>query len=245
MVKAPSYERSKRRSPDSGIPGYPTFWHPHTCLQGAYDHLLGHRTELALIANHGAARCFETMSTTTTASNLIGTLPILIAPSPFLKARARPVKPADADLVRDLIPRMFAAMYQAPGIGLAAPQVSQSLRLIVIDLMPDEKRQPFSLINPEVVAVSEELATREEGCLSLPGQYADITRPARVKVRYLDETGAKRDLEGDGLLAACLQHEIDHLDGVLFVDHLSALKRNMIMRRLAKEQRQKRDEQKR
>jgi peptide deformylase len=185
------------------------------------------------------------MSTTTTASNLIGTLPILIAPSPFLKARARPVKPADADLVRDLIPRMFAAMYQAPGIGLAAPQVSQSLRLIVIDLMPDEKRQPFSLINPEVVAVSEELATREEGCLSLPGQYADITRPARVKVRYLDETGAKRDVEGDGLLAACLQHEIDHLDGVLFVDHLSALKRNMIMRRLAKEQRQKRDEQKR
>ena len=111
--------------------------------------------------------------------------------------------------------------------------------------MPDEKKQPFSLINPEIVAVSEELATREEGCLSLPGQYADITRPARVKVRYLDETGAKRELEGDGLLAACLQHEIDHLDGVLFVDHLSALKRNMIMRRLAKEQRQKRDEQKR
>ena len=179
------------------------------------------------------------MSTTTNTSTLIGTLPILIAPNPFLKARARPVKPADADLVRDLIPRMFAAMYRAPGIGLAAPQVSQGLRLIVIDLMPDEKKQPLSLINPEIVAVSDELATREEGCLSLPGQYADITRPARVKVRYLDETGAKREMEGEGLLAACLQHEIDHLDGVLFVDHLSALKRNMIMRRLAKEQRQK------
>jgi peptide deformylase len=198
-----------------------------------------------LIADDGAARCFETMSTTITASTLIGTLPILIAPSPFLKARARPIKSADADLVRDLIPRMFAAMYRAPGIGLAAPQVSQGLRLIVIDLMPDEKKQPFSLINPEIVAVSDEFATREEGCLSLPGQYADITRPARVKVRYLDETGAKCEVEGDGLLAACLQHEIDHLDGVLFVDHLSALKRNMIMRRLAKEQRQKRDEQRR
>jgi peptide deformylase len=175
----------------------------------------------------------------------IDTLPILIAPNQRLKTRARPVRPADADLVRELIPRMFATMYKAPGIGLAAPQVSQSLRLIVIDLMPNDKRQPYSLINPEIIATSEELATREEGCLSLPGQYADITRPARVKIRYLDETGAKQQIEGDGLLAACLQHEIDHLDGILFVDHLSALKRNMIMRRLAKEQRQKQDERKR
>jgi peptide deformylase len=137
---------------------------------------------------------------------------------------------------------MFAAMYEAPGIGLAAPQVGQSLRLVVIDLVPNDKRQPHSLINPEVVAVSEERAIREEGCLSLPGQYADITRPARVKIRYLDENGAKREMQADGLLAACLQHEIDHLDGILFVDHLSALKRNMIMRRLAKEQRLKQDE---
>jgi peptide deformylase len=175
----------------------------------------------------------------------IQTLPILIAPNQILKTRARPIKPADADLVRDLIPRMFATMYEAPGIGLAAPQISHGLRLVVIDLVPNEKRQPYSLINPEIVAVSEERATREEGCLSLPGQYADITRPARVKVRYLDETGAKREIEGDGLLAACLQHEIDHLDGVLFVDHLSALKRNMIMRRLAKEQRQKQDDRNR
>jgi peptide deformylase len=94
------------------------------------------------------------------------------------------------------------------------------------------------LINPEVDWTSEELATREEGCLSLPNQYADVTRPARVKVRYFDETGAKKEIEGEGLLSACLQHEIDHLEGILFVDHLSALKRNMIMRRLAKEQRQ-------
>lgn len=181
------------------------------------------------------------------AANLtaVDTLPILIAPNQVLKTRARLVKPADADAVRNLIPRMFATMYNAPGIGLAAPQVSKSLRLIVIDLMPDDKKQPHSLINPEIVAASSELATREEGCLSLPGQYADITRPARVKIRYLDETGMKREMEADGLLAACLQHEIDHLDGVLFVDYLSALKRNMIMRRLAKEQRQKQDERKR
>jgi peptide deformylase len=181
----------------------------------------------------------------TAISTTIDTLPILIAPDQRLKIRARPVKLADAGVVRNLIPRMFATMYKAPGIGLAAPQVSESLRLVVIDLMPNDKRQPHSLINPEVVAASEELATREEGCLSLPGQYADISRPARVKVRYLDETGAKCEMEADGLLAACLQHEIDHLDGILFVDHLSALKRNMIMRRLAKEQRQKQDERKR
>jgi peptide deformylase len=187
----------------------------------------------------------STNTQSTAISMAIDTLPILIAPNQILKTRARPVKPADQDLVRDLIPRMFATMYKAPGIGLAAPQVSQSLRLIVIDLTPNDKRQPHSLINPEVVAASEELATREEGCLSLPGQYADVTRPARVKVRYLDETGAKREMDADGLLATCLQHEIDHLDGVLFVDHLSALKRNMIMRRLAKEQRLKHDERKR
>jgi peptide deformylase len=144
--------------------------------------------------------------------------------------------------LRDLVPRMFAAMYRAPGIGLAAPQVGVGLRMAVIDLMPDDKPAPITLINPAVIAASEELATREEGCLSLPGQYADVTRPARVKVRYLDLQGSRQEIEAEGLLAACLQHEIDHLDGVLFVDHLSALKRNMILRRLAKEQRQKRDE---
>jgi len=166
-------------------------------------------------------------------------IPILIAPHPSLRAKARPVGPADADLVRTLLPRMFATMYRAPGIGLAAPQVGTGLRLAVIDLAPNNVRSPIALINPQIVAVSDELATREEGCLSLPNQFADVTRPARVKVRFQDETGAKREIEADGLLAACLQHEIDHLDGVLFVDHLSALKRNMILRKLAKEQRQK------
>jgi peptide deformylase len=167
------------------------------------------------------------------------TLPILIAPHPALKARNRPVRPEDAEQLRALLPRMFATMYAAPGIGLAAPQIGVNLRFAVVDLMPEDKPAPIVLINPEIVARSDEPATREEGCLSIPGQYADVTRPARVTVRYHDAAGVRHDLEADGLLAACLQHEIDHLDGVLFVDHLSALKRNMLMRRLAKDLRQK------
>jgi len=174
-----------------------------------------------------------------------GTLPILIAPNQSLKTRARAVQAPDADQVRALLPRMFATMYAAPGIGLAAPQVGHGLRIVVLDLMPNNKHQPYGMINPEVIAISEDVAVREEGCLSLPGQFADVTRPARMKLRYLDQAGVRQEMEADGLLAACLQHEIDHLDGILFVDHLSTLKRNMIMRRLAKAQRQKRDEEKR
>lgn len=169
-------------------------------------------------------------------------LPILIAPNAALKARARQVGPTDNAQIRDLVPRMFATMYRAPGIGLAAPQVGVGLRLAIVDLMKDEKRDPILLINPELVAASEELATREEGCLSLPNQFAEVTRPARVKVRYLDEQGARREIEAEGLLSACIQHEMDHLNGILFVDHLSNLKRNMILRRLAKEQRQKKED---
>jgi peptide deformylase len=170
------------------------------------------------------------------------TLPILVVPDPVLRARARPVSPEDMARVRGLVPRMFATMYRAPGIGLAAPQVGVGLRFAIVDLMPDDKPSPLVLINPEVTARSEELATREEGCLSLPGQYADVTRPARVTVRYSDLEGVRRQVEPEGLLSACIQHEIDHLDGILFVDHLSALKRNMVLRRLAKELRQKRAE---
>ena len=162
-------------------------------------------------------------------------LPILVPPAPILRAKARPVGPADAGRVRDLVPAMMAAMYAAPGIGLAAPQVGAGLRLAVIDMQADDKPAPIHMVNPEIIRVSEEWATREEGCLSLPGQFADVSRPARVVVRYLDLEGARKEIEAEGLLAACLQHEIDHLDGVLFVDHLSALKRNMILRRLAKE----------
>jgi peptide deformylase len=181
----------------------------------------------------------RTMDAAAFTPETVDTLPILIAPHATLRARARPVLPADQDAVRDLLPRMFSTMYRAPGIGLAAPQVGQLLRVIAIDLMPNNQPSPLGLINPEIVALSDDKATREEGCLSLPGMYAEVTRPARVKVRYFDPTGAKREIEAEGLLSACLQHEIDHLDGILFVDHLSALKRNMIMRKLAKEQRAK------
>jgi peptide deformylase len=166
-------------------------------------------------------------------------LPILIVPDPLLRKTARAVTPADATEVQALIPAMFATMYAAPGIGLAAPQVGKLLRVIVIDIAPDKIPSPIVLINPEIVAASEEKASREEGCLSLPDQYAEVTRPAWVKVKYQDEHGAKHEIKGEDLLAACLQHEIDHLNGVLFVDYLSSLKRNILLRKLAKEQKER------
>jgi peptide deformylase len=161
-------------------------------------------------------------------------LPILYVPDPRLRAKAKPVAPGDPR-VPALAERMLATMYKAPGIGLAAPQVGEALRLVVVDIHPDDKPDPLVLVNPEIVGASKELAAREEGCLSLPGQFAEVTRPAVVKVRWTDLSGARREVEAEDLFAACLQHEIDHLDGVLFVDHLSALKRNMILRKLAKE----------
>jgi len=167
--------------------------------------------------------------------------PIVVYGDPVLERPAEPVTEFNAEL-KKLVDDMFESMYAAHGVGLAAPQVGVGLRFAVVDLQPDDTRAPVVLINPEVIACSEEQATREEGCLSLPGQYADVTRSARVTVRYTDLEGAKRRIDAEGLLAACLQHEIDHLDGILFVDHLSALKRNMILRRLAKELRQKRAE---
>lgn len=164
-------------------------------------------------------------------------LAILIAPHPVLRARARAVAPADAAQVADLAPRMLAAMYAAPGIGLAAPQVGVGLRLVVLDLQEGGERVPMVLVNPEIVAASRETELREEGCLSLPGQFAEVERPVAVTVRFHDAGGARHQLAADGLLARCIQHELDHLDGKLFVDHLSVLRRNMIMRKLAKEQR--------
>ncbi len=165
-------------------------------------------------------------------------LPILIYPEPVLRKQARLVTPADADEVRALVPSMFATMYKAPGIGLAANQIGSLLRVIVVDVAPKEVPAPIALINPEVIAKSDELATQEEGCLSIPELYAEVTRPARVKVRYLDPQGVKREIEAEGLLSACLQHEIDHLNGVLFVDYLSSLKRNILLRKLAKAQKE-------
>jgi peptide deformylase len=168
-------------------------------------------------------------------------LPILLVPDPKLRARAKPVEPKDAR-IGSLADRMLATMYKAPGIGLAAPQVGELLRLVVLDIQPDDKPAPMVLVNPEIIAESAETALREEGCLSLPGQFADVTRPARIKLRYQDLTGARHEMEADGLLGVCIQHEIDHLNGVLFVDHLSALKRNMLLRKLAKELKAKREE---
>jgi peptide deformylase len=162
-------------------------------------------------------------------------LPILLVPDKRLRAKTRLVGAADLDTVRELAPKMLATMYKAPGIGLAAPQVGVLLRIAVVDLQKDDRRDPMVLINPVIVAASDEVATREEGCLSLPNQYADVTRPARIKLRWMALDGSKQEMEADELLATCIQHELDHLDGVLFVDHISALKRNMLLRKLAKE----------
>jgi peptide deformylase len=164
-------------------------------------------------------------------------LTLILAPDPRLKAKTRPVAAKDRETIRALVPRMLATMYAAPGIGLAAPQVGLDLRFAVVDLQPDEKPAPITLINPRVEKASAEAVTREEGCLSLPGHYADVTRPEKVLVTYEDIDGNPQTIEADGLLATCLQHEIDHLDGILFVDHLSALKRNMILRKMVKEKR--------
>ncbi len=162
---------------------------------------------------------------------------ILIAPHPLLKMKARPVERVDDD-VRRLMDDMLETMYRAPGIGLAAPQVGVSLRVVVVDLAKEgEPRAPLRLVNPEITWRSEETVVMEEGCLSLPEQFAELARPAAVRLRYLDEAGEPRELAADGLLARCLQHEVDHLDGILFVDRLSPLKRNMILRKLAKAQR--------
>lgn len=161
-------------------------------------------------------------------------LPIIVAPDPRLKRRARPVAAVD-DAVRRLIDDMLETMYAAPGIGLAAPQVGVLQRVIVVDAAPrDAPPAPLAMVNPRVVEVSDDTALYEEGCLSLPRQYADVERPERARIAYLDRTGAARDIAAEGLLATCVQHEIDHLDGVLFVDRISRLKRSIILRRLAK-----------
>jgi len=166
-------------------------------------------------------------------------LPIVWAPDPILKKRCAEVAAVDDD-VRRLLNDMLETMYDAPGIGLAAPQVGVDARVIVMDVAKEgAPPQPLKLINPEITAASEELSVYNEGCLSLPEHYADIERRARVTVRYLDDAGAERTLEADGLLATCVQHEIDHIDGVLFVDHLSKLKRDLILRKMRKAQKER------
>lgn len=164
-------------------------------------------------------------------------LPIITAPDPRLKIISAPVEEVNDD-IRKLIADMYETMYEAPGIGLAAIQIGVQKRLLVMDVVgkgdKDDDPQPLAIINPEITWVSDHDATYEEGCLSVPQHYADVVRPAEIKMNYLDADGNKRKLHADGLLATCMQHEIDHLDGILFVDHISALKRNMILRKLLK-----------
>ncbi|HEX8387450.1 MAG TPA: peptide deformylase [Sphingomonas sp.] len=167
-------------------------------------------------------------------------LPIVEVPDPRLRLVSRPVGQVD-DAVRRLVSDMIDTMYDAKGIGLAAIQVGVDLRVLVIDLQEreDEEGKPVSdpraYIDPEILEVSDELSSYNEGCLSIPEQYADVQRPARCRVRWLDETGASHEEWLEGLLATCMQHEIDHLNGVLFIDHISRLKRDMLLKKLAKQ----------
>ena len=162
-------------------------------------------------------------------------LDILTFPDPRLRNRARPVERVDAK-VQGIVADMFETMYEAPGIGLAAIQADIPLRIVVIDIS-DEKDQPLCLINPEIIERTGE-EQMEEGCLSVPGFYETVTRADRVRVRALDRHGEPFERDVDGRLAVCVQHEIDHLDGKLFVDHISALKRQRIRQKLEKEKRQ-------
>jgi peptide deformylase len=164
-------------------------------------------------------------------------LTVLVAPDPRLKLKAKPVEVVD-DRVRQVMDDMLETMYAAPGIGLAAPQIGDPRRIIVIDVAhDDEEKKPLRMANPEILWRSDEETTYNEGCLSLPDHYADVTRPKEIKVRYLDHQNEIRELHADGLLATVIQHEMDHLQGVLFVDHISPLKRNIILRKLTKQKR--------
>ncbi|WP_353645778.1 peptide deformylase [Mesorhizobium sp. WSM2239] len=160
--------------------------------------------------------------------------PLIILPDPVLRQVSKPVSQVDAPLLK-LADDMLETMYDAPGIGLAAIQVGEPLRMLVIDLAKeDEKPAPQVFINPEIVASGEERSVYEEGCLSIPDYYAEVERPATVRVKYLDRDGKLQETEAEGLLATCLQHEIDHLNGVLFIDHISKLKRDMVVKKFKK-----------
>ena len=172
-------------------------------------------------------------------------LPIIETPDPRLRTKSQPVEAVDDDL-RALVADMFETMYDAPGIGLAAIQVGVPKRVLVIDLQEEEDadgkpiRKPQVFINPELFDPSEELSVYNEGCLSVPEQYAEVERPAVIHARWLDEKGEKHEERIEGMLATCLQHEMDHLEGILFIDHLSRLKRDMLLKKLEKARKQKR-----
>jgi len=164
----------------------------------------------------------------------VAILPIIEAPDPRLKVKSTPVEKVDDEL-RALMDDMLDTMYAAPGIGLAAIQVGVPKRILVIDLQEEEEeRTPRYFVNPVIEHTSDALNLYNEGCLSVPEQYAEIERPKKCRVRYLDYDGEEQVEEMDGLLATCFQHEMDHLEGILFIDHLSNLKRQMILRKLTK-----------
>jgi peptide deformylase len=164
-------------------------------------------------------------------------LDIVVAPDPRLKITAEPVKEVDG-AIRRLMDDMLETMYAAPGIGLAAPQVGKPVRVIVVDVADKgEPPQPYRMANPKIVAASEELRVTNEGCLSVPDFYADVERADTITIEYLDENNEPKTLAAEGMLATCIAHEIEHLDGVLFVDHLSLIKRNIILRKLQKAKR--------
>ena len=164
----------------------------------------------------------------------MSTLPILIAPDSRLKLRAKPVRRVD-QAVQHLMDDMLETMYAQPGIGLAAPQVGESLRVIVIDVSHGgEKKSPIKMANPKIIWASESLRAQDEGCLSFPEHFVEVTRPDAIRVQYVDEFNKSQELEAEGILSTCIQHEIDHLDGILFVDHISALRRKIIIRKLIK-----------
>ncbi|MGB1207832.1 MAG: peptide deformylase [Paracoccaceae bacterium] len=166
--------------------------------------------------------------------------PILIHPDPRLKKLAAPV-PDISDDLRQLADDMLETMYAAPGIGLAAPQIGVLDRLIVLDCVKDDdtEARPLVMFNPEILARSDDLNVYEEGCLSIPDQFADVERPAQVRVGWLDRNGTPQEDDFDGLWATCVQHEIDHLDGKLFIDYLKPLRRQMITRRMQKLKRER------
>ena len=161
--------------------------------------------------------------------------PILIHPDPRLKKLCAPV-PDLSDSLRVLADDMLETMYDAPGVGLAAPQIGQLIRLFVLDCVKEdgEEARPMVMFNPEIVASSDELNTYEEGCLSIPEQYAEVKRPKVVDVRWIDRDGNEQTDTFDGLWATCFQHELDHLNGKLFIDHIGAMKRQMITRKMQK-----------
>ena len=159
-------------------------------------------------------------------------LPIITAPDPRLKTQSTPVDDVN-DEMRALMDDMLETMYDAPGIGLAAIQVGVAKRIIVMDLSDkDEEPAPRYFVNPEIIWTSDDLAPYEEGCLSVPEFYEDVERPSQAHIKYLDYEGKEQILEAEGLLATCIQHEMDHLNGVLFIDHLSRLKRSVILKKL-------------